>query len=175
MATLTRSPLPACLLLIGSLLLISPAATAAPPAAVPSGRIVLTISGTVAKPNRGKEAVFDMAMLEQLPQRSHHVATPWYPRMVTFRGPLLRDVLAQVGASGSTIQTVAINDYSVQIPFADSRQFEVIVATRMNGRPMSPRDKGPLFIIYPYGRFSPAEVKRYYERSVWQLDTLRAQ
>lgn len=136
------------------------------------GKVVLTVKGNVTKPNKGADAEFDMHMLESLPQVSHSVDTPWYPRKVTFRGPLLRDVLAAAGATGKTVKAVAINDYAVDIPFSDAIQHDVILAVQMNGKAMSPRDKGPLFVIYPYGKFAANEVKYYHDLSVWQLDTL---
>ncbi|MGB3275051.1 MAG: hypothetical protein WBA82_02565, partial [Castellaniella sp.] len=52
------------------------------------GRIVLTVD------SQGRQTRFDMRTLEALPQRTYRVTTPWYLRPVTFRGPLLRDVLA---------------------------------------------------------------------------------
>jgi hypothetical protein len=141
----------------------------------PTGKVVLTVKGNVAKPNNGAVAEFDMQMLEKLPQVEHTVDTPWYPRKVTFRGPLLRDVLAAAGATAGptkTINAVAINDYAVAIPFSDAAQHDVILAVQMNGKAMSPRDKGPIFVVYPYGKFTAAEVKVYHDRSAWQLDKL---
>jgi hypothetical protein len=141
----------------------------------PTGKVLLKIKGAITKPNNGSVAEFDMRMLEELPQVTHTVETPWYPRKVSFRGPLLRDVLAAAGASGQTIKAVAINDYAVQIPFSDATNFDVILAIQMNGKAMSSRDKGPIFVIYPYDKFSADEVKRYHDQSVWQLDTLEIQ
>ncbi|MFZ4285889.1 molybdopterin-dependent oxidoreductase [Variovorax sp. HJSM1_2] len=138
----------------------------------PTGKVVLTIKGNVAKPNAGPDAQFDIHMLQGLRQVSHSVDTPWYSRKVTFSGPLMRDVLAAAGATGQNIKAVAINDYAVNIPFSDATRYEVILALQMNGKAMSPRDKGPIFVVYPYGQFSAAEVKLYHDRSVWQLDTL---
>ncbi len=138
----------------------------------PTDKVVLTVKGNVAKPNKGQVAEFDMRMLESLPQVTHNVDTPWYPRKVTFSGPLLRDVLIAAGATGSTIKAVAINDYAVNIPFSDATQHDVILAVQMNGKAMSSRDKGPIFVIYPYGKFAAGEVKHYHDLSVWQLDTL---
>lgn len=145
----------------------------------PTGKIVLTIAGAVGKPNQGKDAVFDMRMLEALPQVTHTVETPWYPRKVSFSGPLARDVLAAAGVNPdgpttpSSVRAIAINDYKVDIPLSDFTRHPVILATRMNGNPMSSRDKGPLFVIYPYANFGATERKQYFDRSVWQLDRLQ--
>ena len=136
------------------------------------GKIVLTISGHVAHANAGDRADFDMAMLEKLPQHSFTTATPWYPQPKTFTGPLLRDVLAAAGAKGTLLRAVALNDYKIDIPAGDAEAFDVIVARLLDGRPMAVRDKGPLFIVYPFDSRSDLRSERYYSRSAWQLRTL---
>jgi len=131
------------------------------------GRIVLTVE------SQGRRTRFDMRALQALPQRTYKVTTPWYLRPVSFQGPLLRDVLAAAGASGSRIEAVAVNDYTAVIPFQDAEAYDVIIALRMDGKSMSPRDKGQLFVVYPYDRLPPEMREKSFERSVWQLDGLR--
>ncbi|MGB6009499.1 molybdopterin-dependent oxidoreductase [Castellaniella sp.] len=133
----------------------------------PPGKIVLTVE------SHGRQTRFDMRALEALPQQTYTVTTPWYLRPVSFQGPLLRDVLAAAGASGTRIEAVAVNDYVAAIPFEDARTLDVIIALRMDGKPMSSRDKGPLFVVYPYDRLSKEMRERSFARSVWQLDGLR--
>lgn len=141
----------------------------------PGADVVLTISGKVASPNAGPRAVFDMKMLEKLPQHSFTTRTPWYTEPVRFTGPLLRDVLAAAGARGSSIVAVALNDYRTEIPFADAIQHDVIVARLMNDKPMPVREKGPLFIIYPFDSKPALKAEVYYNRSAWQLHQLQVQ
>lgn len=141
----------------------------------PAGPVVLTISGNVAQANSGQQALFDMKMLEKLPQKSFSTQTPWYPKPVTFTGPLLRDVLAAAGAKGSKIVAVALNDYKTEIPFADVSRHEVIVARLMNDKPMPVREKGPLFIVYPFDTKAELRAEIYYNRAAWQLNALRVQ
>jgi len=138
----------------------------------PSGPVVLSIAGTLQQPNRDGRALFDMAMLERLPQHSFTTKTPWYPAAHKFTGPLLRDVLAAAGAQGKQIEAIALNDYRVSIPMDDARRYAVIVARLMDGEPMSLRDKGPLFIIYPFDVEPVLRNSIYYSRSAWQLKAL---
>lgn len=140
--------------------------------AAPKERVVLTISGKIGATNRGANAVFDMAMLDALPQHTFTTQTPWDDKPVQFRGPRLRDVLAAVQARGTQIKATALNDYRIVIPVEDAQRFDVIVATRKNGEPMPVRDKGPLFIVYPFDSDPVLKDKRYYERSIWQLKAL---
>jgi hypothetical protein len=141
----------------------------------PAGDVVLTIRGNVASPNAGKNAVFDMAMLEKLPQHSFSTKTPWHTGPTRFTGPLLRDVLAAAGASGTRIMAVALNDYKTEIPFSDLARHGVVLARLLNDKPMPVRDKGPLFIVYPFDSKAELQTETYYNRSAWQLHQLLVQ
>lgn len=138
----------------------------------PTGPVVLTVQGRVRMPNDGKRAQFDMAMLEALPQRTLQTKTPWYSQPRRFTGPLLRDVLAAAGAQGSSLRLVALNDYQVDMPVDDALRHDVIVARLMDDKPMTVRDKGPLFIIYPFDAQPELRSAIYYGRSAWQLRTI---
>lgn len=138
-----------------------------------TGTVVLTITGRVRSPNAGSKAEFDMAMLEQLPQYSFVTWTPWYVQPRKFGGPLLRDVLAAAGCEGTTLRATAINDYQVELPFDDARLHQVLVARLLDDKPMSVRDKGPLFLIYPFDSDPALRNAVYYSRAAWQLQRLK--
>lgn len=153
----------------------SPPAAAAPatPATVAkTGRIVLTITGDITGGGASRAVDLDMAALAALPQHSFTTRTPWYPQPVQFTGPLLRDVLALAGARGEQLTAVALNDYQVDLPVADARRWNVVVARLQDGKPMSVRQKGPLFIVYPFDDSEELRSERYYGRSAWQLRRL---
>lgn len=145
---------------------------AAPALGAPRGRVLLTINGRLARPNADGRGEFDMDMLAALPQRSFTQKTPWYPQARKFTGPLLRDVLAAVGAEGRVIEALALNDYKVSIPFEDVQQHAVLLARLIDDQPMPIRDKGPLFIIYPFGEDERLRTNVYFSRSAWQLRQL---
>jgi hypothetical protein len=138
----------------------------------PKDRPILSVTGKIGVNNSTNAAVWDMAMLESLPQTQFTTATPWEKDPITFRGPLLRDVLSAVKANGSSIKATALNDYRIIIPAADAQAYDVIVATRMNGQAMSVRTKGPLFIVYPFDSRPELRNATYYERSIWQLKSI---
>lgn len=141
----------------------------------PEGKVFLSISGNIKFKNVGDHADFDMNMLAALPQHSFTTKTPWYNETKKFTGPLLRDVLAAVGAQGKTIKAVALNNFKVEIPVADAQQFPVMLARLMDDKPMPIRDKGPLFIIYPFDADIELQSQRYYSRSAWQVRTIEVQ
>ncbi|MCU0814036.1 MAG: molybdopterin-dependent oxidoreductase [Burkholderiaceae bacterium] len=130
---------------------------------------MLTLTGRIAKRNAGDTAVFDMAMLEALPQREIVAPTPWFDEPRRFTGPLLRDVLAAGGATGTTLKASALNNYRVEIPFDDAVRHDVVLARLLDGKPMSVREKGPLFVMYPFDRKSELRNAVYYSRCIWQL------
>lgn len=140
--------------------------------AKPAGDVILTISGAISHTNSGDQAVFDMAMLEAMAQRTTVTATPWYDGAQTFTGPTIADILAAVGADGTTLRVIALNDYAAEMPVQDTVDTPVILATRLNGDFMSVRDKGPLFTIYPFDEMPQLVNEVYFSRSVWQVKAI---
>ncbi len=137
-----------------------------------AGKVILTISGKITDKNTANTAVFDLAMIEKLPQQNFTTMTPWDKKPIKFTGPLLRDVLTAVKASGTTMKAAAINDYMTSIPVEDAKKFDVIVAHKMNGEDIPVKTKGPLFIVYPFDTKAELQSATYYERSAWQLKSL---
>jgi hypothetical protein len=113
-----------------------------------------------------------MSGLKALPQRSFTTHTPWYQQPVTFTGPLVRDVLNASKVSGVTITAMALDEYKSRIPLSDVNKFDVILAHSINGEPLNPKNKGPLFIVYPFDSKKELQSVLYYQRSVWQLKSL---
>lgn len=135
----------------------------------PTGRVVLTVTGAIAETNAPGAAEFDMAMLAALAQRTTVTTTPWTTGEVSFAGPLGSALLDAVGATGATLKVTALNDYSAEVPAADLREHPVILATTLDGKPMSVREKGPLFLIYPFAEEPDLYNETYFNRSVWQI------
>ena len=136
---------------------------------VPKGPVVLTIAGNITHTNGDGVALFDRAMLEELESRSTVASTPWFDGPRTFEGPLASALLDAVGAQGSSLRVIALNDYSSDVPVADLRDFPVVFATHLDGEVMSVRDKGPLFMIYPFDESPELFNEVYFGRSVWQI------
>lgn len=135
----------------------------------PKGEVVLTVAGQLARANLDGTAVFDEAMLAALPATSVETTTVVTDGVRRFDGFLMRDLLALVGAEGETVTATALNDYEIEIPITDFWQFDVLVATHMDGRRLLPSDKGPLWIVYPRDDHAKLQDIRYDYRWVWQL------
>lgn len=134
----------------------------------PAGETVLTVTGAVTQTNDGKNAVFDLTMLEALPGRKASMETPWTEGTVEFSGPLLREVLKAAGANGAHLRVKALNDYAADVP-AEDAELDTILATQLNGKAMSVRDKGPLMLVYPFDLDKGLYNEKYFGRSVWQI------
>lgn len=137
--------------------------------ATPSERPLLTISGRIAVTNDGDTAQFDRAMLESLGLETVETSTPWHEGKVKFEGVSMDKLMKLVGATGERVMVVALNDYTTEIPMEDFGKFNVILALKRNGEYMPVRDKGPLFVIYPYDSNPNLKTQTYYGRSAWQV------
>ncbi|MGI3903363.1 MAG: molybdopterin-dependent oxidoreductase [Janthinobacterium lividum] len=137
----------------------------------PKGKVVLTLSGPLTETNGPGVATFDMEMLDALPQHTIVTTSPWYKTPAEFRGPLLEDVLARIGARGHAVMAHAINDYDVEIPAEDASR-GLVLATRRDGKPMPLSDKGPIFAMYPFDSNPDLKKQVYFSRCVWELESL---
>lgn len=138
----------------------------------PVGQPVLTISGLISNTNEGDTAVFDVAALEKLGMQTVITTTPWYSGKVRFDGISLSKLMDLVGAKGKSARVLALNDYTTILPIDDFHKFPVILALKMNGEYMRIRDKGPLFIVYPYDSSPELQNQIYYSRSAWQVSKI---
>lgn len=153
-------------------LLVLVAGGAALALTAPTAAPILTVSGKITVTNRGTTAQFDRAMLEAIGMVAVETNTPWYKEKVTFEGVPLAKLMQAVGAQGDKLTVVALNDYSADVPMDDVRQHNVILALKRNGEYMPSRDKGPLFVIYPFDSNPDLRNQKYYSRSVWQVSRI---
>ncbi len=121
----------------------------------------------------GKVAEFDESDLLALPQVAFETSTIWTEGIREFSGPTLLSVLQAAGFSGGQVTLVAINDYSVTIPAEGFDDEAPIVALRKNGAPFGVRDKGPLWVVYPYDSDPEFQSEAIYAYSVWQLNRIK--
>lgn len=138
----------------------------------PTGKVLLTMSGNIENKNAAGKAVFDLASLEKLGMVSFQTTTPWYNGRTTFTGIPLQKLMDYVGAKGSVVKVTALNDYTTIIPLSDFKKYNVILAVKVNGEYMRIRDKGPLFIVYPYDSIPELNNQVYYSRSAWQVSKM---
>lgn len=110
-----------------------------------------------------------MEMLKVLPVAELETSTAVTDGVRRFQGFLMRDLLAYVGAQGTTVTAKALNDYTIEIAIAEFDRFDVLVAYEMDGEPLLPSDKGPLWLVYPRDQHVELQDIRFDYRWVWQL------
>jgi len=88
----------------------------------------------------------------------------------TFEGPLVRDLIAKVGAEKAELSfMVAENDYTVEIPMHEFYDYDAILAMSADGVAFSPRGKGPIWVIYPMSEHKELQEPKFNSRLIWQL------
>ena len=160
---------------VALLLLICAPAIAAEKLSAPQGTPILRVTGSIAMTNQDGEAVFDLALLQSLPQVSLVTETPWTEGKIKFDGVHMRDLMTRLDAAGKTVVATAIDEYRIEIPMTDFSDHDVILAYAQDGKPLLPDDKGPLWIIYPFSADPGLKKDIYFSRCVWQLSGLTVQ
>jgi len=160
------------LLIITGLLFAGEASAANADSSTPATKPILTITGKIAPPGGAATLQFDRAAFEALGMVTIETKTPWYPAAVKFEGVPLEKLMSIAGATGSTVQAVALNDYSSEIPISDFAKYHPILAIKRNGEYMPVTDKGPLFVIYPFDSNPELQTRQFYARAVWQVSKL---
>lgn len=161
-------------LLAGLLPPLTDGALAADMLPEPSGPVLLTVTGDFAVKTTNGTAQFDLGMLQALPSAEFETTTIWTDGTLRFTGVPLSAILDRLEIDATKIRAQAINDYSVEIPLAEIDEDIPIVAYFLNDKPMSRREKGPLWIVYPYDSDTKYQSETIYSRSIWQLDRIEA-
>ena len=138
--------------------------------AEPAGEVLLTVTGAIGHANSDEgAALFDRALLEGIGAETVETTTIWTDGLQRFTGVPLQALLEAVGAEGDVLRAMALNDYAIVIPASDAVEGGPIIAYARNGAPMAVRDKGPLWVIYPYDSAPEYQTEQVYARSIWQL------
>lgn len=137
------------------------------PGSVSAEDAALTLS---AGPGGAESLEFTLEALAELPQVTIVTENEFTDGMVSYRGPLMRDVLAHLALDRSaTIRLTAANDYYVDIPTSDFRRYNVILALEADGKRLSRREKGPLWVMYPISDHSELRDPVFNTRLIWQV------
>lgn len=130
------------------------------------GPVILTVSGRVAKPNRGPfdpgtdkffghfELEFeaarsftlrDLARLEPVRLRADF---PKGGPVHEFEGPSLAAVLEEAGAEGETLRITALDGYTIEVAVRDLVRQGAVLAVRRDGRTLGIGDFGPVQVVF---------------------------
>lgn len=129
-------------------------------------QVILTISGL------GDEIEYTLADLMAMESASFETSTIWSEGVLSFTGLPLHVLLEELGITDGRLLARAINDYAVEVPVSDGVEGGPILAYLMNGEEMSIRNKGPLWLVYPFDLNANYRSEVIYSRSIWQLDRI---
>lgn len=138
----------------------------------PSGEVLLKVTGAIAATNVDGAAWLDEVLLMGWGPGRLQTTTPWTDGESEFVGVFGDRLLAELGAGGTVLRCSALNDYHVDIPVAELRAYPVLFALRRDGKPLSPRDLGPVWVVYPWAQHPELDDRIHRQRSIWQLTTI---
>ena len=146
---------------------------------------LLTVSGAIARSNRGpfdpaldqmlgkhgvrfdKAFVFTSAALRRLPAVAIKPTLEYDAKAHTLAGPLLTDVLKTAGVSGAgqlRLGLRAVDGYVAPITLAEARAWQMIVALSIDGEPLALGGLGPHWAVYDADRLQAFKDKPLKER-----------
>lgn len=127
---------------------------------------------TVEDLGSGEVFQFTDSELSALRQTEFETSTNWTMGVLRFSGPTLKDLLSAIGREPSDLKIFAINDYNVTFPAEDIQAGAPILANRIGGEPFSVREKGPLWIVFPFDKDDTYRTELIFSLSVWQVNRI---
>jgi len=170
-----------------------PTATAQAADGAARGPVLLTVSGSMTHANRGpldpaldqmlskhgvkfeKALELDAAALDRMPKVTIKPTLEYDARVHALSGPLVTTVLESAGVAlggGLSVGLRAVDGYNVVLSLADLRNYRMIVATHMDGRPLALGGLGPQWAVYDADRlpgFKDKPLKERFALCPWGL------
>jgi hypothetical protein len=109
----------------------------------------------------------------KLPSVEHTMKHIWADKKITYTGVKLSTILKKYNITGEWLKLTAINDYSVDVPTIDADK-GAFIAYLSDGNKMKIRDKGPFWLLYPFGENKELDISTYHHRAIWQLMLIEA-
>lgn len=153
-------------------------ATLKPGAAIPTPKeeLLLTITGKIGNVNHDNAILMDRTTIEAVGLVEYTVTDPFEQRSIRYRGVLMRDLLEhwQVADDATTMQLTALNDYKIDIPLAEFRQYPILFALQADGLYMQPDYRGPAMLVYPVDQYK-FELLAVQRKWIWQIKAIDIQ
>jgi len=130
---------------------------------------VLTVTGEITTTNRGpfdpfedslfgaldekfdKAYALTLADLKAMEQVTLTLTYPDWPRPVTITGPLLSDVLAKAGATGSEVLTQALDGYAPGFTIEEVETARMVLGIEADGKGIAIGGRGPVWLAFEPG------------------------
>lgn len=138
----------------------------------PVGPVILTVVGLDTERFPGGEVGFDVDMLRALGEVEMTTSTLWTDGAHVYTGVSLKTLVGVLGIEADLLKLHALNEYAVEFPVSEAYDDGPILAYLTDGAQMSVRDKGPIWLIYPFDADVKYRTDTAYSRSIWQLDRI---
>jgi hypothetical protein len=142
------------------------AALSVPAVAQAQPEPVIELSGAIAEPRPRR---LTRSAVEALGLRELVTITPWTQGPQRFSGVPLGGLLDHVAATGASLRATALNDYAVSIARAGAVAADAFVATRLDGQPLSVRERGPFWIVFPWSERRDLDTAIVRQWAIWQV------
>ncbi|MBQ1202458.1 MAG: oxidoreductase [Loktanella sp.] len=129
---------------------------------------ILTVNHTA----EGRSVSFTYEELLALPQTEFRTSTIWTSGVDTYTGPSLAAVLDAAEMPQDDLRIFAINDYNVDFPADRIVGDTPILTIQVNGAPFSIREKGPIWLLFPFDDDHRFRTEDNFALSVWQLNQI---
>ena len=132
-------------------------------------RVLLTVAGP------DGETTYSIAQFEDIGVATFVTTTIWTEGPQKFTGVPLHLFVEHLGLTDGSLVARAVNDYAITFPVEDALQEGPIIAYLRNDMLMPLRDKGPLWIVYPFDSEPDFRTEVAHARSIWQLERIEIQ
>jgi len=130
--------------------------------------VILTVNNAT----DGRSVSFTYEEMLALPQTEFRTSTIWTSDVDSYAGPSLAAVLDAAEMPHDDLRIYAINDYNVEFPAGNIAADAPILAIHVNGEPFSIRDKGPIWLLFPFDDNDSYRTEDNFALSVWQLNQI---
>ncbi len=137
-----------------------------------TGPVILTVTGLDPQAFAGGSITLDVGRLQAIGTAEIATSSIWTEGTHRYKGVMLRDLLDFLAIGPFNLRFHALNDYRVEFPSVEATAAAPILAYEMDGTAMTVRDKGPIWVMYPFDDSAEYRTDTTYSRSIWQLDRI---
>lgn len=128
---------------------------------------MLSITGSVGNQNIASATDFTWDMLKSPSAVIFNAATKGNAGEMTFISVSVKNLNSANGAIAAIPHSFAPNDQSVDVSTEGAADDGPTMAYHTSGRPMSHRDLGPLWLVYPFDDKTDCQSEKIYLRAIW--------
>jgi len=131
--------------------------------------LILTIKGVAPQ-----DVSFTLNELQALPSDKVTTETIWTDTPHTYTTVSFKTLFEHLKSDpkGKTLTMVALNDYFIKVEIDTLIEHNAFIAYAMDGKEMRIRDKGPLWVLYPFSDKPAINIPPFQAHSIWQLKAI---